>query len=1061
MSIQVRVRKLFFWLGVVSLAGLAAVVGFAYSYVTDSATLAALIRQEAPRFFPGSILYVGRVQMRPFIGEAALSQVGLWQKLDGKYVSVVRIPWLNIKSDLEGVIQGKIPPREIVVAQPTLRVRRGQDGNWNLSSLLADPWPGPSLSVLPVIIIRSGRVELMDDRGETKSVLLRDVAVRIEPAATETMHFEGSAQGDAAFGRVRLEGTYDRTTGRLDFTKGDLTRLAVTETISRRLPPELKAKLGHAGLSGGEIDVTLKSLRYDPTAPNPLTHYAATVELRDGIWNCPIYLPFPLNEVEAVAFIEDGHVNVEHAQGRNGKTVVRARGSLSADDPVDGPFNVTLEVIGLELDERLKAKTPPKYLPLWREFQPSGRVNLAVRVVREKSGGTPAFGMTVSCQDVAMNYFKFPYALEHVRGTLVWTGPMITVDLETVPQGGDLLTAKGTIRDPGPRSIVDLEFRSEAMPINKTFMDALPKDVLPVVQQFNPAGSVRGSASLHRTPPPENGGRETIEIAAKLDLNEGCSMRWDGLPYPIIDLTGHLEIFPRKWIFRDMKGRNGTAQIEAEGHVDEVAPKVQRVDLSLRARHLPFDDQLHDALPREWQVSWDTLKPTGSSNVAARIRVEPRQAPHYHLEIAPEPDSRVRLTITPVAVGSQRSVFSRGTIELPPMENIHGAFVFDNGTVNMSQVTFVFREAPVRFRTGTVVVQDNGQFDLKVFDLEVSNLRLDSHLRRIMPPVMSQFAQKLDDGKPFSLHTNLRIAWSGEQGKPAWCSWDHALVVFDSNTILSGLPLRDIQGQIEYVRGWSDGQNLQLAGALKLQSVYLLGQQVTALSSPLEVKNGWARLTDIQGRLLGGNVRGNAEVSLDASPEYHARLRIEQADLREYAQSMPGHQRLRGLVSGWLNLNGMGNSLGTLSGEGGAKMTDGDLGQLPFLLRWVKVPNFSRPTKTAFNAAELGLKIQNGIVLFDTIKFTGDAFSLQGSGTLDLAGDQELDLHLSPLYGRDDLHVPLLSDVMREVTGRFFDIHVSGPAPAPTVRPEPLPSVLPPLGDAFRRRAEGEGREMR
>jgi hypothetical protein len=150
----------------------------------------------------------------------------------------------------------------------------------------------------------------------------------------------------------------------------------------------------------------------------------------------------------------------------------------------------------------------------------------------------------------------------------------------------------------------------------------------------------------------------------------------------------------------------------------------------------------------------------------------------------------------------------------------------------------------------------------------------------------------------------------------------------------------------------------------------------------------------------------------------------------------------------------MGTSLGTLSGEGGAKMTDGDLGQLPLVLRWVKVPNFSRPTKTAFNSAELGVKIQNGIATFEPIKFTGDAFSLQGSGTIDLAGAQELDLHLSPLYGRDDIHVPIVSDAMREASGKFFDIHVFGPVFSPTVKPEPLPSVLPRfIGRMERRRA--------
>ena len=62
---------------------------------------------------------------------------------------------------------------------------------------------------------------------------------------------------------------------------------------------------------------------------------------------------------------------------------------------------------------------------------------------------------------------------------------------------------------------------------------------------------------------------------------------------------------------------------------------------------------------------------------------------------------------------------------------------------------------------------------------------------------------------------------------------------------------------------------------------------------------------------------------------------------------------------------------------------------------------------------------------------------------LDLGGDQEMDLRLVPLYGRDDWHVPLLSDMVREASGQLFDIHVFGPIGSPSIRTEPLPDVMP------------------
>src|SRR4051812_24375628 len=80
---RIRVRKIIVW-------GLFAVVlivagglGFAYSYITDSDKLAALIRAEAPRYLPGSSLRIDRVLLRPLVGDVELRQVALAQRVDG------------------------------------------------------------------------------------------------------------------------------------------------------------------------------------------------------------------------------------------------------------------------------------------------------------------------------------------------------------------------------------------------------------------------------------------------------------------------------------------------------------------------------------------------------------------------------------------------------------------------------------------------------------------------------------------------------------------------------------------------------------------------------------------------------------------------------------------------------------------------------------------------------------------------------------------------------------------------------------------------------------------
>src|SRR5262249_11541907 len=162
----------------------------------------------------------------------------------------------------------------------------------------------------------------------------------------------------------------------------------------------------------------------------------------------------------------------------------------------------------------------------------------------------------------------------------------------------------------------------------------------------------------------------------------------------------------------------------------------------------------------------------------------------------------------------------------------------------------------------------------------------------------------------------------------------------------------------------------------------------------------------IRGQLLDGEVAGRFEVSLDATPRYAAELTLSGANLQSYAKTLQGHQRYRGLVSGQLQLNGLGNDLRTLQGQGEAHITHGDLGELPAFLALLKFLRLSPITKTAFDGADVAFRIENGRTLIDPIRFTGDAFSLHGRGTLDVQGD--LDLRLRVLMGRDRLHLFLL-----------------------------------------------------
>lgn len=1051
-----RLRKALAWATVVLVASLAGGLWFAYVYATDSETLARVIRNGAPRYLPDATVEVGRAKVRPFAGEFHVSQISVRQTIDGVPFETLRIPWLNLRHDPRALMDGKFEPTQVVVAQPTLRIRQRPDGTWNLQGLLAKPWPSTGMKTPPVLI-QNGTVELSVP-GERAAAVLREVTLKLEAEGAGKFSFDGSAKGDS-FDRLTLQGTVEVSTGRIEM-RGDLARLTISEPLRGRLPAAFRPSVEKAGLTSGEVDLRVNRLTYDPAAaPADRLHYDVSGRVSSGLLNCKKYLPFPINDLSAGFSARDGVCTIDRAEGYFGGTTVHIdRGRFMFGDPERMPFEVELEVVDLELDEKLRAWAPPRFADLWASFRPSGRVSLAVSAGRETEGGPMRRKVVADCQDVALLYKHFPYPVDHVRGRVVWEGERVSLlNLNTLSVGGQLLQASGTIDHPGPRAAVSLTFEGQALPIDKKLFDALPPDVTKVVSQFSPSGTARGKVQVRRIPPEKPGDdpKGKVTVDAFLDLNERCGIKWAGLPYPVNNLTGRLEIHPDLWVFKNMRGVNGQAVITGDGRVQKVPGPTPagrlNIDLNLKAQMLPFDEQLRKALTPAWQKSWAILDPTGSSDVSATIRVHPGEPDRYRLVVTPGTATDVRLRYSRAP---KPGVDPGGVFELR-MEDVSGRFVFNNGVVEMSDVGFRFHDAPVQFAGGTVKVEDSGRFELGVGDLCVKDIRLDSRLRKIMPPVMEQFAQKLDDGKPFTLKGNLGLGWSGLPGEPVKCTWDHVLVVFDDNSvqIQPGLAVEHLQGQLDSVSGQTYGDLFELHGALQLKSLGLLGQQVTELESPIHVQGGVARLENLRGKLLGGLVSGRLGVTLDATPKYEASLAVDGADLSEYSKTVSGRQTYRGLVNVRLDLHGFGADLRTIGGQGEAHVTNGDLGELPFYLQLVKFLNRKAPSKTAFDKADVVLRVLDGKTYFESIRLTGNAFSLLGWGTMDVRGD--LAVRLRVLFGRDRLHIGVVSDAFREASGLIFDVSIEGTPSSPDIKLKPLPGPTEMLKAIGQRRAEG------
>ncbi len=366
MRIGRRVAKVMVWGIVLCLSILGGGLWFAYTYVTDSETAARVLKQYLSRFLPGSDIDPGRVRLKPFLGELTLNNSQVFQRIDGRPFHALRVPWLRIGIDPRKLMRGQLDLHHVLVVQPSLRLCYRRDGSLNLKGLLAHPWPGPLLDKTPPIVIQDGTLELVpDEEGlpevgsagdasgdpEEKSpdlpptsgpspsrpggargvVVLREVSIHIKQVGALLFVFEGSARGDS-LDRLQIHGSIDLETGRTTLS-GNLDALKLSDALQRRLPREVRPLMKTMAMTGGVVDLELKRATYDPkAAPENRLTYALEARLHEGVWECP-KLPFHVNNFTAIVGVEDGLIHIKHAEGFNGRTTLRARGTFAPANP--------------------------------------------------------------------------------------------------------------------------------------------------------------------------------------------------------------------------------------------------------------------------------------------------------------------------------------------------------------------------------------------------------------------------------------------------------------------------------------------------------------------------------------------------------------------------------------------------------------------------------------------------------------------------------------------------------------------------------------------------------
>ena len=945
-------------------------------------------------------------------------------------------------TDLQELLTSEPEVTRVVIRRPTLRMTRRPDGSWSLARLL----PLPKIHYRPPeVTVENGTIEVFDPvKTPSTTMTLRDVNLTlVPPPVGSTSHcrkLQGTLAGDYVR-QVSFEGEVDPHRPELTI-QGTVEGVDIGPELRDTLPCSPSGNLSLLSALRGQGDMSF-GVRYDPSSPSPW-QVESTARLVRGRIDDP-RLPHPLTDVCAVVRLNNEGFSIEDLLARSNQATLRVK-CRGSDAGPSRTFMLEAEVRQLELDQRFSDALeglPGDLRAHWRNYRPEGRIDADVKLAYDGRRWQPE--VRVRCLDVSFIHPKFPYRLEHGKGTLFLKDDVLQLNLAACT-GQQTVRIDGQLHHPGPQAFGWVEAKGEEIPLDKKLMDAmeaLPQRSRAVYRALNPRGAVDFEYAAWRKATDE---KFHHQLALRVN---GCSIKYEpdvgaGFPYPISNIRGTMLMRDGDWEFRGLEGTNGVARISADGALT-AKPEGHVLALHLAAADVPLDDDLRKSLKPAMRQVWDVVKPRGTIDLTADLS---------HL------DATNRLDLT-VRARPKAETCSIEPLAFPyRLEKLQGMLEYSGGQVKIER--FKAEHGPVKVAAGgSCGFLPDGGWHLRLDGLTVDRLHLDRdrELRQALPARLRKAIEEINPSGPISLRGKFELARAGLPGDPVRSQWDFGIGLQQA-VVDCPARLENIHGSLRVVGGF-DGTNFHAGGELAIDSLNYKDYQITQVMGPFWIDDqqvllgSWVERLQNQGplrdpqakrgrpltaKLFGGTLCGDAWIALGQRPSYRIQASLVEAELARWAQEVPGgKQNLRGRVLATLDLRGNGRSGKELTGHGNVQLRNANVYELPLMVSMLKILSIRAPDPNAFSKGDMDFRIEGEHLYFDKLDFTGDAISLLGKGEMDF--QKKLRLTFTAIVGRGELGMPTLKRFFTGASQQFMQVHVGGSLHEPEVRKEAFPAV--------------------
>ncbi len=1031
---------------VFSILGGMAALGLAYQAWTNPTATRQQVLDTMHAQFPGATISLDSARLR-LLGGITITDLRLSRKDDPEKQDFLYVPSGVIYLDKEHLLDGRPSVRKIELTRPRLHLVHEKDGKWNLDGIIAPP---NLKERVPTVVVHQGTI-LYEDRTLSTAVPvveIKDVALTIINDPLPILNIVLNGQTDVA-GHVQTSLKLDRATTALSGSF-DLPGVTLNDPFIQRvavLTPEVGTHLRY--LKGeAKLHTTFD---YNPGADPPL-HYEAKIELNKAQFTHARLL-LPLEDAAATVRVSNGQIAFAHLTARSGSANIEATvNDLKLPRDLGTPdealpletmvrdFDIRIE--HLPLTDELVKQLPASFRALEAPYATRGLLTFHHAIHRETDGKwRQEWNLTAEGLHACYEHFKYPVdAITGTIDTILTSNNRIESKWNLHGQTeGQPIHVIGTIVGDARAPEIKLEITGNDIPLDQKLLAALEDPASrKLALQFLPDKSRKpspefqpmGLADFHVYINREAGGTgEDFKNRYLINIHDAC-VKYDIFPYPLENVSATLDLQPDHWECRDGRGthKGGEIRITAQSYLlpdpplpgtsqepKPAAPR-QRVQVSVHGTQVLLDDaDFVGALNSRpnLQQTWKKLAIAGRMNFDAVVVDEPGQPQNIDVGVAIQ-GCRMCPQFFPYL-----------------LEDVSGSIRYVQDSVYLTDVSARHGNSLLTLHQGRVILRTGatGFQQVRLQGIKGSPLLPDAALLRALPEELRTGLEALHLSDPVEVTTDIVISQPPDLNTPLIVWWD-GRVDLNHAGLHAGLDVTDVTGQLSCC-GLHNGKELEkVVGTFLLKDASVLGQPGHNLHGRLEVlpkSPGILRFRDLSGNLFGGTLGGEARIEFGPVRRYDLYLKALDLHLDQFAQLNFGSTAdLQGSAMAALHLQGEGDELAGLKGEGRVDVPNGKLYKLPPLLDLVKAFGLRVPDGIAFEQAHAAFRIDGPVLHIQQLDLYGNAVSLRGQGTSNLDGT-DLNLDFNADWGRmNQLFPEQVTDVSKALSDQLLKIKMRG-----------------------------------